>query len=144
MLRNTTLEPSEGSSPAPSPSTTTPGSAPVSTVKSLARSRARARQSKLGPMLATVAGECTVTFKSASQSEGGRHGVGVHRHTGRGSGTGYGPIGLLEAVAGEDADDGGARLEAALRRQPEQPGHRRRGCQLGEKAFAGDATVGGQ
>src|SRR5438094_4995457 len=127
MLRNTTLEPSEGSSPSPSPSTITPGSAPVSTVNSLARSRARARQSKLGPMLATVAGAWTVTFISSSQPEGSRHRVGVHRRTGRGSGTGYGPVGLLESVAGEDADDGGARLQAALSRQPEQPGHRRRG-----------------
>src|SRR6266498_2861900 len=122
MARNTRLVPSSGSSPWPSPATSTPGSASVSIVNSLPTSRATARQSKPGPRLATVAGARTVRCTLASQAEGGRDGVGVDRQTGRCSGPRDGPVWLLEAVAGEHTDDGGTVVQAAFRHQPEQPG----------------------
>ena len=67
-----------------------------------------------GPRLALVAGTRTRTGPRGSghrpqattaEAERGRRGVGVGRHGARLGRTGDGPVGVLEAVAGDGADD---------------------------------------
>src|SRR5262249_19219118 len=141
---------SVGSSPAPSPSTTTSLS-PSSTWSSFQRSSAAAAQSNPGPRLAVEAGAPTITTRplatcpraSRGLRKSNRPSTGSRAHLGencldgglderRAGGQDVHRGRVLEAVAREHADGRGARHQVDL----QQRGQARGGRGLAEDALA--------
>src|SRR6185437_5001409 len=139
--RTNRLAPAVATPSAPSPSTrTSPASPPATdTTTSLRSSSATARQSNPGPRLADEAGAVTLSRSGKDRLRAGRErdlleAVDLRRAAQDLGALGAGGVGILEAVAGEHADDGRAGLDEAVGAGLEQGRDGRRRGRLAEHA----------